>query len=58
MSQEDPFLLNPIPDILWLVQKESWAENYKGVSIISGTAPVKINLETRNVEFVKEQPVK
>jgi len=54
-SNEDYFLLDPIPDILWLVQKNSWMENYKGVNIISGVGPVKINLGTRAVEFVKSQ---
>ena len=29
-------LISEEPDIFWLIQKESWTENYKGVRIISG----------------------
>ena len=43
-------ILSDIPDIFWIVQPESWSENYKGVTIISGSEAA-INLDTREVSF-------
>ena len=44
---EDPFLIEPIPNILWIVQPgDQWKEMYKGVAVISsdGTIPIHVNL--------------
>jgi DNA polymerase II small subunit/DNA polymerase delta subunit B len=43
----DPFLIDPVPNILWIVQPgDAWKEMYKGVIIISSdaSAPVHVNL--------------
>lgn len=50
---EDPFLIEPIPDMIWIVQSEKWCESYKGVIIVSsdGKEPAKVNLEAGDVEF-------
>jgi DNA polymerase II small subunit/DNA polymerase delta subunit B len=50
---EDPFLLDPVPDVLWLISPKRFAENYKGVTVVSCQAPdaATINLGTREVEF-------
>lgn len=50
---EDCFLMEPIPDIFWIISKNRFIGNYKGVTIISCEAPdaAMINLETREVEF-------
>jgi DNA polymerase II small subunit/DNA polymerase delta subunit B len=49
---EDPFLIEPIPDILWIVQADKWNESYKGVMIVSsdGKVPVRVDLASGNVE--------
>ena len=50
---EDPFLIEPIPDVVWIVQAEKFKESYKGVIIVSsdGKEPAKVNLEAGDVEF-------
>lgn len=50
---DDHFLINTVPDILWLVSPKRFLENYKGVTIISCKAPdaAIANLGTREVEF-------
>lgn len=30
------YIISDEPDIFWVIQKDSWAENYKGVKIVSG----------------------
>jgi DNA polymerase II small subunit/DNA polymerase delta subunit B len=51
---DDPFLIEPVPDIFWLVSDEKGAETYKGVTIIScgPNCAARINLKTRKVEFI------
>lgn len=51
---EDPFLIEPIPDIFWLLSDEKGKETYKGVTIIScgPDSAAKINLRTREVVFI------
>ena len=52
-KSRDPFLLEPIPDIIWLVSGSNWAESYKGVTIIScRDTTTRINLNTREVNFL------
>jgi DNA polymerase II small subunit/DNA polymerase delta subunit B len=53
LSQEDHFLIDPIPDILWLIAPKKYLENYKGVTLISCESPhaAVVNLETREVRF-------
>lgn len=51
----DPFLLEPIPEIIWLIGGENseFVKNYKGVTIIStGNKAARIDLETKKVEFI------
>ncbi len=50
---DDLFLIEPTPDIFWLVSDEKGAETYKGVTIIScgPDSAVRINLKTREVVF-------
>lgn len=48
----DQFIINPVPDILWIASnKENRTMNYKGVSIVSCADSAKINLGNREVEF-------
>ena len=52
LNNEDYFLIDPIPDIIWLISNKKWIENYKGITIISNKDSVAVvNLETREVEF-------
>ena len=53
MCPDDHFLIDTVPDILWLVSPKRFLENYKGVTIISCKAPdaAIANLGTREVEF-------
>ncbi|MBL7205990.1 MAG: hypothetical protein ISS36_00150 [Candidatus Aenigmarchaeota archaeon] len=52
-SEEDYFLLEPIPDIMWILSEKKWARNYNGVSIIScGGGGVLVDLGKRGVEFI------
>jgi hypothetical protein len=51
---EDPFLIEIIPDLFWIVapeKSEFWKESYKGVIIISFDAktPAEVNLATGEV---------
>ena len=32
----EDYIISEEPDIFWIIQKDSWTENYKGVAIISG----------------------
>lgn len=50
----EAFLIDPVPDILWMVGKgQDWIETYKGVTIVhSFEKPVLINLGTREARFV------
>ncbi len=50
---QDAYLIEPIPDIFWLLAKgEEWIETYKGVTIVhSFEKPVLINLGTREARF-------
>jgi DNA polymerase II small subunit/DNA polymerase delta subunit B len=50
---EDPFLIEPIPDVVWIVQTEKFKESYKGVIIVSsdGKELAKVSLEAGDVEF-------
>jgi len=53
LYDEDPFLLDPVPDVVFLFGDEEYVKNYKGVTVIStGKKQVKINLETKKAEFV------
>ncbi|MBU0952806.1 MAG: hypothetical protein KKA90_00040 [Nanoarchaeota archaeon] len=48
----DPFLLNPIPDIFWVQTNEQFTHAYKGVLIISlGSGKAVINLNSSTVQF-------
>ncbi|MFH1445517.1 MAG: hypothetical protein ABIF08_03495 [Nanoarchaeota archaeon] len=50
---EDIFIIDPIPDILWLVGEEEYVKNYKGVTIVStGNRSANIDLSTKKVEFM------
>ena len=52
-SLRGPFLIDPAPDIFWLVSGEKGVETYKGVTIIScGRGAARINLKTREVVFI------
>jgi len=50
---DDPFLIEPIPDLLWIVQAEKWKESYKGVIVISsdGKEPAEVDLGAGEVAF-------
>jgi hypothetical protein len=51
-GEENPFVMDPQPDILWLKGKAAESHTYKGITIIStGEKTAKINLSTRDVEF-------
>ncbi|UCD06996.1 MAG: hypothetical protein JSW41_04145 [Candidatus Aenigmatarchaeota archaeon] len=51
---EDPFLIEPIPDIFWLVSDEKGKKTYKGVTIIScgPNSAARIDLKTKEIEFI------
>jgi DNA polymerase II small subunit/DNA polymerase delta subunit B len=51
---QDPFLIDPIPDIFWFVCKEKGIQAYKGVTVVScgPNAAARIDLNTRKVEFI------
>ena len=55
-STDDPFLIEPIPDIVWIVNPEKWTESYKGVIIVAsdGSQASMVDLERGTVAF-KEQ---
>ncbi len=50
---DDPFLIEPIPDLVWIVSDEQWTEIYKTVVVISsdGKIPADVDLATGKVEF-------
>ena len=53
LYDDDPFLLEPVPDVVFLFGGEEFTKNYKGVTVIStGNKQAKIDLETKKVEFV------
>ncbi len=53
-NSEDYFLLDPLPDILWIINSTKWAKTYKGITVISvGDGSAAIDLGTREVEFVE-----
>ena len=47
---EDHFLIEPVPDVFWIISQKEWNAIYKGVTVVSGEK-VKINLE--NMEIIK-----
>ena len=47
---EDHFLIEPVPDVFWIIAQKEWNAIYKGVTVVSGEK-VKINLE--NMEIIK-----
>ncbi len=51
----DPHLINPIPTVFWLLQKNTWNENYKGVNIIScdRETTALVNLWSHETKFQK-----
>lgn len=53
LGQDDHFLIDPVPDILWLITPKKYLENYKGVTVISceSAQAAVVNLETREVRF-------
>jgi len=53
LGPDDYFLIEPIPDIVWLISPKRFLENYKGVTIISCESPdaARADLGTREVEF-------
>ncbi len=54
-TTENPYLIEEIPDIFWLIQDEEWLETHKGITIISCSSQslAKLDLGTRVVEFEK-----
>ncbi len=54
-NPEDYFMIEPIPDIVWIVSDKRWIITYKGVTILScgPNHAAKINLKTRDVVFEK-----
>lgn len=53
ISPKDPFLIETVPDILWVIANERKVEIYKGVTIIKTDRKsfVRINMATQGVEF-------
>jgi len=53
-SSDDPFLIDPVPDVFWINSKERGFKAYKGVTVIScgqdGSA--RIDLATKKVDFL------
>jgi DNA polymerase II small subunit/DNA polymerase delta subunit B len=50
---DDPFLIEPIPDVVWIISSELWSDNYKGIIVVSsdGKVPAEVSLATGHVEF-------
>jgi DNA polymerase II small subunit/DNA polymerase delta subunit B len=50
---DDPFLIDTIPDVLWIVSDERWNDIYKTAIIVSsdGKVPAEVNLATGKVVF-------
>lgn len=57
-STSDPFLLDPVPDLIWIVGGERSIERYKGATIIiSGTDDsIRYDAGTGQASFAYEQP--
>lgn len=51
MFTEDYFLINPVPEIFWIVSDETWFSRYKGVTIVSAMSS-KIDLKTMEVQIL------
>lgn len=53
-SDQDPYILSTIPDILWIKSKSTWTKIHKGVTIISLTEKdsVKVNLQNKQIDFL------
>lgn len=50
---DDPFLLERIPDVFWILSGEKGIKTYKGVTILScGKASIRLDLATRKAEFI------
>ncbi|MBU2520055.1 MAG: hypothetical protein KKB03_02325 [Nanoarchaeota archaeon] len=53
LYDDDPFIIEPVPDVVVLFGGEEYVKNYKGVTVVStGSRATKIDLETKKVEFV------
>jgi hypothetical protein len=51
-GSSNPFVLDPVPDILWVIGSEQKKEVYKGVLIVyTGKGSARINLETMEATF-------
>jgi len=52
---DDPFLIEPIPDLVWIISGEQWVEMYKSVIVVSsdGKVPADVDLATGKVKFEK-----
>lgn len=51
-SSSDPFIIEQVPDILWVVSGKNKAENYKGVLIVHTSGLARVDLATLQAEFV------
>ena len=53
-SPDDQFIIDPVPDIFWVISDQKFIENYKGVTIISfgENGAAKIGLGKREVSFI------
>lgn len=53
---EDNFLIEPVPNLIWLIQKEKFRENYKGIMIVSGDGkePIKVDMAKDEIEFCEK----
>jgi DNA polymerase II small subunit/DNA polymerase delta subunit B len=54
---DDPFLIEPIPDLLWIISSERWSDNYKGIVVVSsdGKEPAEVDLAAGNVAFQENE---
>lgn len=55
-TTDNPYIMEEIPDILWLIQKGNWTETHRGVRIISCGNSAGIDLSTWEAGFEKPQP--
>ncbi len=55
-SNDNKFILNEIPNILWINSLSKWVKIYKGVMIISTTDKdsVKVDMENKKIEFINK----
>lgn len=44
---KESYIIAEEPDIFWIIQKELWVENYKGVRIVSGEV---VDMETKSMK--------